>query len=142
MAARRRRREAVGDIRRSKRGESPMGVLAELAAPIGVAVPTTRPLSTQAPPRRMSCALDLSKSRATDAALDILRAYKLTGNFHVNLEIVLKHLGALGEVTFEFAPTSARLHNPDCRHVVFRPDKNIGMERFDEIMRAVRGLIG
>src|SRR5262245_4588648 len=38
-------------------------------------VPATRSSS-------LSCALDLSKSRANDAVLDILKAYKLTGNFH------------------------------------------------------------
>jgi hypothetical protein len=55
----------------------------------------------------LSFALDLSKSRAFDAALEILGAYKLTGNFHVNLEIVLKSLDALDKVTFDVEPTAA-----------------------------------
>src|SRR5262244_973051 len=48
-----------------------------------------------------SCALDLSKSRADDAVLDILRAHKLTGNFHVNLEIFLKAIGVFDKVTYQ-----------------------------------------
>src|SRR5260370_42517782 len=47
----------------------------------------------------LSCALDLSKSRAHDAVLDILRAYKLTGTFTVNLEIVLKDFGVFANVS-------------------------------------------
>src|SRR5262245_12759832 len=35
----------------------------------------------------------LSESRAYDGALDILGAHKLTSNFHLNLELVLKNLG-------------------------------------------------
>jgi hypothetical protein len=54
----------------------------------------TRPVIDQAEPSPACssppCALHLSKSRAYDAALEILGTYKLTGNFHVNLEIVLK----------------------------------------------------
>src|SRR5260370_16473918 len=49
----------------------------------------------------LSCALDLSKSRANDAVLDILRAYKLTGNFHVNLEIALKDIGVFDKLTHQ-----------------------------------------
>ena len=77
------------------------------------------------------CTLDLSKSRANDAALEVLRAYKLTGNFHVNLEIILKHLGAFDEVTCEIAPISKLPYHPDCRHVTFRASKNIGTDRFN-----------
>jgi len=45
--------------------------------------------------------LDLSQSRTYDAALAILRAYKLTGNFINELEVVLRELGVLSEVTYE-----------------------------------------
>ena len=64
-----------------------------------------RKATSQSEPRPC-CTIDLSKSRANDAALRILRAYKLTGNFHVNLEIILKHLGAVGDVICEVAPMS------------------------------------
>ena len=51
--------------------------------------------------------LDLSASRAYDSALEILGAYKLTGNFHLNLEIVLKDIDAFDRVTFEIEPRSS-----------------------------------
>jgi hypothetical protein len=89
-----------------------------------------------------SCTLDLSKSRAYDAALEILRAYKLTGNFHVNLELVLKDLRAFKKVSFEVEPTAKLPYHPDCRHVVFRPNANVSMDRFDEIIRSVKERIG
>jgi hypothetical protein len=89
-----------------------------------------------------SCTLDLSKSRAYDAALEILGAYKLTGNFHVNLEIVLKDLRAFKRVTFEIEPTARLPYHPDCRHVVFRPYANVSMERFSESIRSIRERIG
>jgi hypothetical protein len=52
--------------------------------------------------------LNLSASRAYDCAIEILGAYKLTGNFHVNPEIVLKDIDALDKVTFEVEPGSTR----------------------------------
>jgi hypothetical protein len=67
--------------------------------------------------RNVEYALDLSESRAYDCALEILEAHKLTGNFHVNLEIVVKHLGAYDKVTFEIEPKSYLVHNPSRRHV-------------------------
>jgi hypothetical protein len=88
------------------------------------------------------CTLDLSKSRANEAALKILQAYKLTGNFHVNLEIILKHLGAFDEVTYEIAPISKLPYHPDCRHVTFRASKSIGIDRFTEIIRRLDPWIG
>src|SRR2546430_3072835 len=51
--------------------------------------------------------IDLSASRAYDSALEILGAYKLTGNFHLNLEIVLKDIDAFDRVTFEIEPRSS-----------------------------------
>jgi hypothetical protein len=105
----------------------------------------TRPVIDQAePPVRSSpsCTLHLSKSRACDAALEILRAYKLTGNFHVNLEIVLKSLGAFDKVTFEVEPKAKLPYHPDCRHVVFRPGTNLPLDRFGEIIRSIEARIG
>jgi len=96
------------------------------------------PPSTSSPSRT----LDLSKSRTYDAALDILRAYKLTGNFHINLEIVLEGLGVLDEVTFEVEPVAKLPYHPDCRHVAFRPNGNISGERFTEIICSIRTRLG
>jgi hypothetical protein len=86
--------------------------------------------------------LDLSETRAYDCALDILEAHKLTGNFHTNLEIVLKDLGALGRVTFEIEPKSPLVLDHDRRHVVFRPSDSVRADGFIEIMRSVKGRIG
>jgi hypothetical protein len=83
-----------------------------------------------------SVTLDLSKSRAYDAALEILGAYKLTGNFYVNLEIVLAALGARDEVTFEVQPGVSR--HPDIRHVEFRAKANVSPDRFNEIIGSMR----
>jgi hypothetical protein len=93
-----------------------------------------------APPARStspSATLDLSKSRAYDAALEILGAYKLTGNFCVNLEIVLGALGARNEVTFDVQPATLPYH-PDCRHVEFRAKTNMSPDRFHEIVGSVK----
>ncbi|HEY7662609.1 MAG TPA: hypothetical protein VH934_05755 [Xanthobacteraceae bacterium] len=87
-------------------------------------------------------ALDLSESRAYDCALEILEAYKLTGNFHVNLEVVLKDLGALDEVSFEIEPKSYLAHHPDCRHVAFSPRPGVHADRFAEILRSLKDRIG
>ena len=103
------------------------------------AVERPEPVTTRS--ASSSCRLELSKWRAHDAALAILDAYKLTGNFHINIEIVLKDLGASEEVTFEIEPKST-LSCPDRRYVVFRPTENICIERFDEIMDAIRARIG
>jgi hypothetical protein len=84
-----------------------------------------------------SATLDLSKSRAYDAALEILGAYKLTGNFHVNLEIVLGALGARDEVTFDVQPATTLPYHPDCRHVEFRANANVSPDRFHEIVRSI-----
>jgi hypothetical protein len=99
---------------------------------------------SEPPPARSasSCALDLSKSRTYDAALDILGAYKLTGNFHTNLEIVLKNIGAFDQVTFEPEPNAKLLHHPDCRRVVFRSNPEVRADRFSEIIRSLQARIG
>ena len=108
---------------------------------------TGRPRSmarSESPPARSSssCALDLSKSRTYDAALEILGAYKLTGNFHTNLEIVLRNIGAVDQVTFESEPKAKLLHHPDCRHVVFRPNTEVRADSFSEIIRSIEARIG
>jgi hypothetical protein len=104
------------------------------------AVGRSEPFSTQSTSPRWR--LDLSKSRAHDAALDILDTYKLTGNFHINLEIVLKDIGAFDQVTFEVEPKSALSCEPDRRHVVFWANENIHSDRFDEIVSAIKARIG
>jgi hypothetical protein len=87
----------------------------------------------------ISRTLELSELRTYDAALETLGAYKLTGHFPTELEIVLKDLRVLDEVTFDIKPKSPL---SDCRHVEFRPTDKIHRDRFLEIMRAVRKRIG
>ena len=88
---------------------------------------------------RLEQALDVSESRAYDCALDILRAYKLSGNFPINLEIVLKDLGALADIAFEIEP---RRFYSDCRRVLFWPRDNVDADTFSAIMRSIRDRIG
>ena len=83
--------------------------------------------------------LELSELRTYDAALETLGAYKLTGHFRTELEIVLKDLRVLDEVTFDIKPKSPL---SDCRHVDFRPTDKVHRDRFVEIMRTVRKRIG
>jgi hypothetical protein len=92
--------------------------------------------------RNIEHTLNLSASRVYDSALEILGAYKLTGNFHVNLEIVLKDIDALDKVTFEVEPRSQRTYLTDCRHVRFRPNKDVHMGQFSEIIRSIKGRVG
>lgn len=115
-----------------------------LAAPVSA---SQRAMQTGAPSRlqmrmrdrNINCMLALSESRAYDCALEILGAYKLTGNFSVDLEIVLKDLGVLDKVTYEIKPKSPP---SDRRHVVFWPNDNVHMDRFSEIMRSLKKRIG
>src|SRR5258707_3438442 len=90
----------------------------------------------------LSCALDLSKSRAHDGVLDILRAYKLTGNFHVNLEIVLKDIGVFDKVTYQIERNPKLSYSQDCRHVVFKPNGNAPNDMFGEIIKSIKARIG
>jgi hypothetical protein len=83
--------------------------------------------------------LELSKARTYDAALETLGAYKLTGHFPTELEIVLKDLRVLDKVAFDIKPKSPL---SDCRHVDFRPTDTVHRDRFVEIMRTVRKRIG
>jgi hypothetical protein len=89
--------------------------------------------------RNISQTLELSELRTYDAALETLGAYKLTGNFPTELEIVLKDLRVLDKVTFDIKPKSAL---SDCRHVEFRPTEKVHGDRFVEIMRTVKRRIG
>jgi len=86
-----------------------------------------------------SCMIEVSESRAYDCALEILDGYKLTGNFAVDLEIVLRNLGVRDKVTFEIGPKSLL---SDCRHVEFRANSDVPRDAFDEIIHSVRKQIG
>ena len=89
--------------------------------------------------RSISQTLELSELRTYDAALETLGAYKLTGHFPTELEIVLKDLRVLDKVTFDIKPKSPL---SDCRHVEFRPTDRVHQDRFIEIMRIVKKRIG
>ena len=103
------------------------------------AAATARPISRRSSPART---LDLSAWRAHDTALDILGAYKLTGNFHINLEIVLKELGVFDKVAYAIEPETPLPFRPDCRHVAFRPNAGVRMDTFSDILRQVTERIG
>jgi hypothetical protein len=87
----------------------------------------------------VSCKLDLSESRTYDCVLEILNAYKLTGNFLVNLEIVLKDLGVFERLSFEVKPKSLL---SDCRHVEFLAHGPVPTDEFNEIMRSIERRVG
>jgi hypothetical protein len=91
--------------------------------------------------RSGSCTLDLSRSRTHDAALDILKAYKLSGNFHRNLEAVLREMGVFDTVTYRIEPNPI-LAFPDCRHVVFMLNENVPSDMFDNVIRSITVRIG
>ena len=91
---------------------------------------------------RTEKSLHLSQSRAYDCALDILGAYKLTDNFPVNLDIVLRDLGAAAEVAFAVEPRSSLGFHSDCRRVVFRRNANVSEARFAAIMRSIDERLG
>jgi hypothetical protein len=87
------------------------------------------------------CALDLSRSRTHYAALDILEAYKLSGNFHSNLGAVLKDMGVFNMLSYQVEPNAAFTF-PDRRHVVFTPAENASGDMFDHITAAIKVRIG
>jgi hypothetical protein len=89
--------------------------------------------------RDISQTLELSELRTYDAALETLGAYKLTGHFPTELEIVLKDLRVLDKVTFDITPKTPL---SDCRHVEFRPTDTVHRDRFIDIMRTVQKRIG
>lgn len=90
-------------------------------------------------PRNVGQTLELSESRTYDAALESLGAYKLTGNFPVDLEIVLKDLRVLDKIIFEIEPKTLL---SDTRHVQFRPTDKAQLDRFADIVRSVKNRIG
>jgi hypothetical protein len=83
--------------------------------------------------------LELSESRTYDRALETLCAYKLTGNFPTELEIVLRDMRVLGKVTFEIKP---KLRWSDCRQVEFRPKAEVRRDHFDDILRLIKNELG
>jgi hypothetical protein len=89
--------------------------------------------------RAINRRLELSESRAYKCALSILGAYKLTGHFPTELEILLRDLGVLDKVRYEIEPKAPL---SDLRHVTFRPNDNVHADRFREIMRLVNDQIG
>jgi hypothetical protein len=86
-----------------------------------------------------SVVLELSQSRIYDYALNILDAYKLSGNFAIDLEIVLKDLGVFYDVTFAIGPKSFL---SDCRYVEFFPKSRVHDARFSQIMQMIKGCVG
>jgi hypothetical protein len=94
-------------------------------------------------PRRhaRSYGLDLSRSRTHDAVLDILKAYKLSGNFHGNLETVLKDMGVSDMLSYHVEPNPA-LAFPDRRHVTFSLKDNVPGDRLDDIIASIKARIG
>jgi hypothetical protein len=86
-----------------------------------------------------SATLELSQSRVYDYALNILDAYKLSGNFTIDLEIVLKDLGVFDDVTFVIKPKSFL---SDCRHVEFFPKARVHGARFGQIVRTIENGVG
>jgi hypothetical protein len=83
--------------------------------------------------------LEISEARTYDAALDTLDVYKLTGNFPVDLEIVLKDLRVLDKVSFEIKPKTLL---SDTRHVQFRPAGKVRPDEFADVLRSVANRIG
>jgi hypothetical protein len=113
----------------------------EKLSPSGGVAATASQRTGASGPSSLSCALDLSRSRTHEAVLDILKAYKLSGNFHANLEAVLKDFGATDKVTYDVEP-GAMLAFPDCRHVVFMPSENVPDDVFRDIIRSIEARIG
>jgi len=100
---------------------------------------TPAPTHWTSDPRNIGQTLELSELRTYDAALETLGAYKLTGNFTVDLEIVLSDLRVHDKVTFDVKPKTLL---SDMRQVEFRPTEKVDLEGFAEIMRAVARRIG
>jgi len=86
-----------------------------------------------------STTLELSESRTYDAALETLGAYKLTGNFPTELEIVLRDMRVLNMVVFDIKPKTPL---SDCRQVEFRPARHVRSHSFFEVMRLVKNRVG
>jgi hypothetical protein len=83
--------------------------------------------------------LAISKSRTYDAALTILHAYKLTGDFPTELEIVLRALGVLDNITYRILPKKYLFQSEG---VTFWPKPHISDEAFQKILNAISHHIG
>jgi len=90
-------------------------------------------------PRHIGQTMEISQSRTYDAALETLGAYKLTGYFPAELEIVLKDLRVLDKVRFDIKPKSLL---SDSRQVIFRPTDNVSLDDFAAIVGQITKLIG
>jgi hypothetical protein len=88
-----------------------------------------------------TCTLALSRSRTHDAVLNVLKAYKLSGNFHNNLEAVLNDMGVSEMVAYQVEPHPT-LAFPDCRRVAFTRSEDVRREKFDEIITSIKTRIG
>jgi hypothetical protein len=122
-----------------KTEEKPPMTALPIEAPHTKALATECVIATRESSR--TCTLDLSRSRTDAAAFDILKAYKLSGNFHGILEVVLNHMGVPGMVTHQIAPRSV-FSFPDRRTVIFSCDENVPGDRFNEIMASIKARIG
>jgi hypothetical protein len=65
----------------------------------------------------------------------------LSGNFHANLDAVLKDMGIFDKLAYRTEPTPV-LAYPDRRQVVFRPNDNVPREMFDAIIDSIKVRIG
>lgn len=83
--------------------------------------------------------LQISVSRTYDCALAILGAYKLTGHFPTELEVVLRDLGVLDQISYEISPKTMLT---DARQVAFRPYGAVPAERFSTILQMIDARIG
>jgi hypothetical protein len=88
-----------------------------------------------------SCALNLSRTRTHDAVLDILNVYKLSGNFHSNLDAVLNDMGYCDIVTYRVEPGPAFAFQ-DCRHVVLTLNDGVPAALLGEVAGAMKARIG
>jgi hypothetical protein len=109
-----------------------------ILVPEGAAPMSTDATRTAMNSVRLEQTLDVSKSRAYNCALDILRAYKLSGNFPINLQIVLQDLGALPYIAFVIEPKRCC---SDRRRVLFRPRDNVDADTFSVMIQSVKDRI-
>jgi hypothetical protein len=83
--------------------------------------------------------LELSASRAYDRAVEALGAYKLTGNFVVDLEIVLKNLRVHDKVRYCIRP---KTFLSDRRLVEFYAKDRVADLTFRDAVRRIRNEVG
>jgi hypothetical protein len=83
--------------------------------------------------------LEISKRLTYDLVLVILHAYKLTGHFPTELEIVLKHLGATDKVFYEIKPKKAF---SDSYPVMFWPKPGLSAGDFQQVIDLINDKVG